>query len=235
MDRRQFLQTTGASALAVAAPDLDWAQTPRPTLLPAERAALPRPAAGPIKVACAISRNTTKIDYVGPEAVFETWFPREGSTRPEKHFEIFTVAESMEPTSGIAPNYTFTTAPAAHIVVVPAQIGSPALHEWLRSVHKSSDVTMSVCTGARHLALAGLLDGRPATTHHKSIDGFGKEFPAVNWVRSVRFVEGDRLATSGGLTAGIDLALRIVERYFSREQARFVATHLEYDGQRWMV
>lgn len=235
MQRRQFLRSTGVAALSVAGTRIASSQTMPATLLSPERMALARPQSGLIKVLCAISRNTTKIDYVGPEAVFQTYFPKTGSTRPEKQFEIFTVAESTEPVSGIVPEYSFGTAPAANIVIVPAQIGSPALLEWLRGVHKSADVTMSVCTGARHLALAGLLNGRSATTHHKSIDGFSKEFPEVHWVRAVRFVEGDRLATSGGLTAGIDLALRILERYFSREQAQFVATHLEYDGKRWIV
>ena len=234
MNRREFLRATGASALVAAAPELCLAQAGSVTVLPPDRARLTRPP-GLIKVACAVSRNTTKIDYVGPEGVFETWFPSAGATRPEKHFEIFTVAESTEPVGGIVPTYSFATAPAANIVIVPAQIGSPALHEWLRGVAKATDVTMSVCTGARHLALAGLLDGRSATTHHKSLSGFAKEFPKVQWVPSVRFVEGERLATSGGLTAGIDLALRVVERYFSREQAQFVAAHLEYDGKRWMV
>lgn len=235
MHRRQFLESAGAAALALTGSRTAAAQPAVLTLLPPDRAALQQPSTGLIKVACAVSRNTTKIDYVGPEAVFETYFPRTGATRPEKHFEIFTVAESMEPVSGIVPAYSFGTVPAANIVIVPAQIGSPALHEWLRGIHKTADVTMSVCTGARHLALAGLLNGRPATTHHKSIDGFSKEFPDVQWVRAVRFVEGEKLATSGGLTAGIDLALRVVERYFTREQAQFVATHLEYDGKRWIV
>jgi transcriptional regulator GlxA family with amidase domain len=234
MRRRDFLTTTGLGALGMAARPVSRTQRPETVLAP-DRASLARPLAGLIKVACAVSRNTTKIDFVGPEAVFEAYFPKTGATRPEKQFEIFTVAESAEPVSHIVPNYTFATAPAAHIIVVPAQIGSPALHEWLRGMYGRADVTMSVCTGARHLALAGLLNRRQATTHHKSIAGFGKEFPDVHWVRDVRFVEGEKLATSGGLTAGIDLALRIVERYFSREQAQYVAAHLEYDGTRWMV
>jgi transcriptional regulator GlxA family with amidase domain len=188
-----------------------------------------------IQVACAISDATTSIDFVGPEAVFQTWYPAPGPRGHAPRFKIFTVAATIEPVSGMVPDWTYETAPTPDIVVVPAQIGSPALHEWLRGVSRSAAVTMSVCTGARHLALAGLLDGQAATTHHKSIDQFAKQFPKVHWVKGVRFVEGQRLATSGGLTAGIDLALRIVERYFGRADAQFVADHLEYDGKRWIV
>ena len=57
----------------------------------------------------------------------------------------------------------------------------------------------------------------------------------MKWIRGVRFVEGDRISTGGGLTAGIDLALRVVERYLGRDAARSVAEHLEYEGRGWIV
>ena len=133
------------------------------------------------------------------------------------------------------PDYTFDTAPPAKIVVVPAQVGSPALLEWLKSIYKTADVTMSVCIGARQSARAGLLNGQTATTHHGAIDQFKKEFPDVTWVGGVRFVEGEKISTGGGLTAGIDLALHVTERYFGREEAQMVADHLEYEGKGWIV
>ena len=150
MDRRQFLHTSGVTALGAAVSDLVSAQAP-PTVLPPDRAALARPQ-GLITVLCAVSRNTTLIDYVGPEAVFEAWFPKAGATRPEKHFQIFTVAESKEPISGIVPDHTFGTAPAANVVVVPAQIGSPALHEWLRGVNKKTAAATAPSWPGRALA-----------------------------------------------------------------------------------
>ena len=201
---------------------------------PATRKLTP-PATGLIRVACAISKGTTEIDYVGPMAVFETWHRDSVSGRPSKKFEIFTVGESKEPVDSRIPDYTFDTVPTPHIVIVPAQGGSSELLDWLRKVHVAADVTMSVCVGVRHLAKAGLLDGMSATTHHESIDQFEKEFAAVRWIRNVRFVEGDNISTGGGLTAGIDLALHIVERYFGRDATQRVADHLEYDGRRWMV
>jgi transcriptional regulator GlxA family with amidase domain len=76
--------------------------------------------------------------------------------------------------------------------------------------------------------------GKTATTHHNAIAQFEQEYPAVRWVRNVRFVEHDRIATGGGLTPGIDLALHVVERYFGRDAAVGVAEHLEYEGRRWI-
>ncbi|HJR58161.1 MAG TPA: DJ-1/PfpI family protein [Vicinamibacterales bacterium] len=228
MKRREFVTSMAGLGMMTVADVRAWqASTAAPRLVP--------PAGRLIQVACAISDATTRIDFVGPEAVFQTWYPAPGPRGHAPRFRIFTVAATTEPVSKMVPDYTYETAPSPDIVVVPAQVGSPALHEWLRAVSQSAAVTMSVCTGARHLALAGLLDGLPATTHHKSIDPFAKEFPKVHWVKGIRFVEGQKLATSGGLTAGIDLALRIVERYFGREDAQFVADHLEYDSKRWIV
>jgi transcriptional regulator GlxA family with amidase domain len=62
-----------------------------------------------------------------------------------------------------------------------------------------------------------------------------RDYPAVKWVKGVRFVEHDRISTGGGLTAGIDLALRVVDRYFGRDAAQAVADHLEYQGRGWIV
>lgn len=85
-------------------------------------------------MACAISKATTEIDFVGPMAVFETWHRDPVSRRPAQKFAVFTVADTREPVGGRIPDYTFESVPSPHVVVVPAQVGSPALLEWLRKV-----------------------------------------------------------------------------------------------------
>jgi len=236
MDRRRFL--TEASFGVGLASLLTQRSLPQPGPMgqagqPIRR--LTPPNESLIRVACAISQGTTDIDYVGPEAVFETWHRDPVSQHPAPRFKIFTVSQSLDPVSGLVPDFTFNTSPQPHVVVVPAQTGSPALIEWLRKVYATADVTMSVCVGARHLALAGLLAGKEATTHHESLAAFEKDFPDVHWVSGVRFVETDKISTAAGLTAGIDLALHVVERYFGRDAAQNVADHLEYEGKRWIM
>src|SRR4029077_6532799 len=98
----------------------------------------------------------------------------------------------------------------------------------------TTDVYTSVCVGALVLASTGLLSGKAATTHHNSYRRFAMQFPDVQFKRGARFVEDGNLATSGGLSCGIDLALRVVERYFGREVASKTAYQLEYQGQGWM-
>jgi transcriptional regulator GlxA family with amidase domain len=154
-------------------------------------------------------------------------------------FQLFTVSEKANPieVSGgmkITPNFTYENAPAAKVVVIPAQSApSEATLEWVRKSAKSADVVMSVCTGAYLLAQTGLLAGKAATTHHGSYIDFARKYPDVRVKRGARFVEDGNLASAGGLSSGIDLALRVVERYYGRGLAKQTAYDMEYQGQGW--
>jgi transcriptional regulator GlxA family with amidase domain len=160
--------------------------------------------------------------------------------RADHPFRLYTVSESTSPihaSSGmkIIPDYTFENAPAPKVIVIPAQSQpSKATLEWIRKSAKSADVTMSVCTGAFVLAKTGLLSGKAATTYHGAFASFVNEFPDIQLKRGARFVEEGNLATAGGLSSGIDLALRVVERYFGREVAQKTAYNMEYQGVGWM-
>jgi len=135
----------------------------------------------------------------------------------------------------ITPNYTLETAPAAKVIVIPAQSApTEAVLDWVRKSAKSADVVMSVCTGAYLLAQTGLLAGKAATTHHGSYIDFARKYPDIRVKRGARFVEDGNLASAGGLSSGIDLALRVVERYFGRDLAKQIAFDIEYQGQGWM-
>jgi len=79
-----------------------------------------------------------------------------------------------------------------------------------------------------------LLSGKAATTHHSAYKEFAMQFPDIEVKRGARFVEAGNLATSGGLSSGVDLALHVVERYFGRKVAAATAYNMEYQGQGWM-
>ena len=195
------------------------------------------PAQGSLPVAFLISDGAQVIDFAGPWEVFQDVMVPGRADRP---FRLYTVSESTAPihTSGgmkIVPDYTFENAPAPKVIVIPAQSKpSEATLEWIRKSTKTADVTMSVCTGAFVLARTGLLSGKPATTYHGAFATFANEFPDIQLKRGARFVEDGNLATAGGLSSGIDLALRVVERYFGREAAQRTAYDMEYQGQGWM-
>jgi len=239
MKRRQFLKNTSSMGVAMIAAFHESDDTSRQERLTSSNTSgLTPPAEGKIPVAFAISDGATMIDFAGPWEVFQDVMLMEGGMNHP--FTLFTVADKTEPirSSGgmrIIPDYTFATAPTPKIIVIPAQRGSVTLHEWLREVYRQTDVTMSVCTGAFHLAIAGLLNGLAATTHHDFLDRFENQFPEIKVKRGVRFIEGQKISTAGGLSSGIDLALRVVERYYGRKIAEQTAAYMEYQGEGWMV
>ncbi len=228
MRRRELLQATAAFGLIGGTRSPASAAPPTP---------LKAPVSGGIPVAFLVSDGAVIIDFCGPWEVFQDV---EVAGQHGDGFRLYTVAETTGPirASGgmkIVPDYDFASAPAPKIVVIPAQDSrSPATMDWLRRSAKGADLTMSVCTGAFVLASTGLLSGRSATTHHNAFGEFAMDFPDVQLRRGARFVEDGNFASAGGLTSGIDLALRVVERYYGRETAKITADHMEYQGQGWL-
>jgi transcriptional regulator GlxA family with amidase domain len=210
---------------------------------PETAARLVPPAKGQILVGFVLTEDAVMIDFAGPWEVFEEVHigSRGSSMEEQMPFRFYTVSDSKSPirVSGgmqVVPDYTFDDAPRPRVVVIPAQSGkSPKMLDWIRRMSKESDVVMSVCTGAFKLGAAGVLKGKKATTHHGSYDRFQQEFPDVALQRNVRYVQSDpKVFTAGGLSAGIDLALHIVELYFGRSVAQDTASTLEYEGKGWM-
>ena len=180
MRRREFLVGTAALGVTLAASRRAMTGQTKPAAGGGGK--LTAPAKGTIPVAVAISEGATVIDFAGPWEVFQdVHVPERGSDMDEiMPFRLFTVSETTKPLRGSAglqlvADYTFENAPQPRVIVVGAQRGSDALHAWLRKASEKADLTMSVCTGAFQLARAGLLSGKPATTHHDSLE------------RSVRF------------------------------------------------
>jgi transcriptional regulator GlxA family with amidase domain len=135
---------------------------------------------------------------------------------------------------GIVRDAVFEDVTAPHVLVFPGGFGTRALEGdervlgWVRTVHRSTTYTTSVCTGALVLAAAGLLDGRTATTHwstYAELERYG--VTAVDQ----RVVEhlGDRLITAAGVSSGIDMALRLVELLVDRTAAEAAQLMIEYD------
>ena len=247
--RRELLQASGAVGLAAAVPlSLSAARHVSATqVLREDNSAksalalspLKPPASGAIPVAVVLSKGAVVIDFAGPWEVFENaTIPGRGMM--DNAFELYTVAESLEPitVSGgmkIVPSYSFQDAPQPKVIVIPAQNGdTDAMLQWIRKAAQKTDVTMSVCTGAFVLAATGLLNGKVATTHHTAYAELEMHFPDVQVKRGARFVEEGNLATAGGLTSGMDLALRVVGRYFGAQAIERTAFQLEYQGQGWL-
>ncbi|MER5277200.1 GlxA family transcriptional regulator [Streptomyces sp. NPDC002809] len=170
------------------------------------------------------------LDVTGPLEVFA------GASRfPEVSYELRTASLNGAPVRSscgltLVPDRSLADAGTPHTLLVPGGQGTrdpdPALVDWLREHGPSPERLVSVCTGALLLAAAGQLDGHRVTTHWNACDRLARAHPAVEVDPEPIFVRDGRLATSAGVTAGIDLALALVEEDHGREVALTVARHL---------
>jgi transcriptional regulator GlxA family with amidase domain len=155
-------------------------------------------------------------------------------------FQPYTVAQTSDSITSygglrIVPDHTFENAPPPKVIVIAAQgADSDEMLNWIRAASRHADLTMSICVGAFTLAKTGLLSGKAATTHHSAYEELAKRYPDIHVKRGYRFVDEGNIASSGGLTCGIDLAFHVVERYWGRDAAVQTALNMEYQGKGWL-
>jgi transcriptional regulator GlxA family with amidase domain len=182
------------------------------------------------------------LDFAGPFEVFSRTrlVPGVDSRRSDASapFNVFTVSRSTGPVHAtgnlrLLPDHDFDGAPPIDLLVVPGGFGTRALLEdagvrqWIQKVAASAKLTTSVCTGALLLAKAGLLSGRHATTHWGAHDLLASLDSTIVVEREMRVVE-DRIVTSAGVSAGIDMALSVVESLHGKEVADETAKYMEF-------
>ncbi|KPC61043.1 GlxA family transcriptional regulator [Streptomyces chattanoogensis] len=130
----------------------------------------------------------------------------------------------------LTPDLALADAEPPHTLLVPGGNGTrtpdPRLIDWLRTRAPGARRKVSVCSGALLFAEAGLLDGRRVTTHWALCDTLAQRFPAVRVEPEPIYVQDGDVVTSAGVTAGIDLALALVEQDLGRDLALAIARHL---------
>jgi transcriptional regulator GlxA family with amidase domain len=192
------------------------------------------------RVGILVFPNVEVLDFCGPFEVFSVTRVNEDARREEPSpFEVLLVAETAEPvkaTGGlrVIPDVTTATCPPLDVLVVPggwgtrSEIDNPALIAWIAERGKKVETLTSVCTGSMLLGKAGLLDGRHATTHWRALPWMRESFPTVTVEEKLHVVEDGNVLTSAGISAGIDMALRVVARYHGDAVARNTARNMEY-------
>ena len=109
------------------------------------------------------------------------------------------------------------------------EVGHQALLAWIRHQVPTLELVMSVCTGAAILAAAGILDGRSATTNKRAFSWVAGHGPKVQWIREARWVEDGQFATSSGVSAGMDMSIAIIKRYFGVDEGLRISQRAEYE------
>lgn len=183
-----------------------------------------------MNVAILLYPGFTALDWVGPHDVL--------NSVPD--IECFTVAAEAAPVPNESGNLEVLAAKSmakvdsADILIVPGGLGNRSLLRdeqmlgWLGRIHETTTYTTSVCTGSLLLAAAGLLNGAPATTHWLERDLLAElgAIPVPD-----RIVEHGKLITAAGVSAGIDMGLRLVQKIYGDEVAQAVQLGIEYDPQ----
>jgi len=180
------------------------------------------------------------LDFCGPFEVFSVTRLNENRRREEPSpFRVLLIGDTAEPVQAaggmrVLPECTTTACPALDILLVPGgwgtrdQMNNARLIDWIRQRAKKVETLTSVCTGSLLLGQAGLLDGRRATTHFSAFGLLRERFPKVTIVEDEHVVEEGNILTSAGISAGIDLALRVVARYCGEPVGRNTARYMEY-------
>jgi len=184
--------------------------------------------------------NVEELDFIGPYEVFNSVRLDEEKRREEPSpFRTLLVAEKTDIIRAngglrVIPEVTTEECPKLDILLVPGgwgtrrEIGNERLQAWIAARAAEAETVTSVCTGALLLGKAGVLNGRRATTHWKSLGWLRESCPEVTVEERLRVVRDGNIVTSAGISAGIDLALLVVASYFGEDLARATARHMEY-------
>ncbi|AYY27310.1 DJ-1/PfpI family protein [Bacillus paranthracis] len=176
------------------------------------------------------------LDFAGPFEVFSITKVHE-----EKPFTVYTVSQNGEMITArnglkVKPDYSIEDLPPVDILIIPGgkgarenEVKNDIVINWIRQQMKEVKLMTSVCTGALLLAKAGLLEGLKATTHWASIQTFKKDFPNVEVMENVKFVDEGHIITSAGISAGINMSFHIVKNLLGVGIAEETAKNMEYD------
>lgn len=179
-----------------------------------------------------------ELDAVGPWEVL-AWWTR---NHPGDGYAVTCLSADGGPVTGakglvIGAHHSFATAPRLDVLVHPGgrgtrpQVRDDAHLAWVRAKRAEVSLLTSVCTGSLVYAAAGLLAGRPATTHWSALDGLAELDPSITVRGEERYVDDGDVITSAGVSAGIDMALHLVARLAGPERARQVKRGIQYDPQ----
>jgi transcriptional regulator GlxA family with amidase domain len=194
----------------------------------------------PLIVGIIIFDNVEILDVAGPFEVFAVTRLNENQRLQQSSpFKVYLISETKNQILAIGglrltPDVTISECPELDLLIIPGGWGTrkesknKILLNWIDNQFTNDRLIASVCTGSSLLGKAGLLNGRDATTHWRAFDFLQESAPKARILKDVRFTLTEPIFTSAGVSAGIDLALRIVSHFFGTEIGQATARHMEY-------
>jgi transcriptional regulator GlxA family with amidase domain len=194
----------------------------------------------PLIVGILIFDDVEILDVAGPFEVFSvTRLNDEQRRQQSSPFKVYLIAEKNKQIIAIGglrltPDVTISECPELDLLIIPGGWGTrkesknKILVKWISNQFTKDRLIASVCTGSSLLGKAGLLDGRDATTHWRAFDFLQESAPKARILKNVRFTLTEPIFTSAGVSAGIDLALRIVSHFFGTQVGQATALQMEY-------
>jgi transcriptional regulator GlxA family with amidase domain len=191
----------------------------------------------PLRIGLLGYERANALDIAGPAEAFASAFRDNGKGELEHCYEVSIIGltrRSFATESGIVfqPIATIENAPKLDTLIVPGGCGlrGPEINRkvagWVLEKAKTTRRVASVCTGIYGLAATGLLDGRRVTTHWRWAAHVAQRFPKLKMAPNALFVKDGSFYTSAGVTAGIDLALALIEEDFGSKMALGVAREM---------
>ncbi|WP_185967810.1 DJ-1/PfpI family protein [Formosa sediminum] len=190
-------------------------------------------------IAILIYQNVVLQDLSGPVEVFS-----KAKKLTKGKYEVFTVAldTSIINTENnmikLKPDYTINNMPDADYLIIPGAsmpvinslVDNNTFTDFIKKWNDNKNKKIvTICTGSYLLANTGALNNKKATTHYFVADDFSKQYPKIELIKNVRFVDSEKFITSSGITSGIDTALYIVSKHSGEKIKQMISRALQYE------
>lgn len=192
----------------------------------------------PLDIGIVLYDGSEPLDVFGPLEMWMNMGPQNVRVHliaeEKRPIVLTTTSYPRELAPRLEAQYSFDDAPELDVLMVPGGIGTlvevenPKMISFLQRAARDVVVATSVCTGSALYARSGLLEDVEATGNKAFFDYVTSQGPAI-WQKEARWVESGRFLTSSGVSAGIDMSLAVIERFFGTVSARMVAVSTEYE------
>lgn len=179
------------------------------------------------------------LDFSGPFEVFSVASRFLGDS---EKFNVFLISEKENTITArgnykINSHYTFENVPKTDVLIIVGgihteEVKKTSVINWIKKQSQNAKIVASVCTGAFLLAEAKIITTHTVTTHWEDIADLKKDYPTLNVVKNVRWVDEGNILTSAGISAGIDMSLHLVSKIKDLKLANKTAKQMQFDWNR---